>query len=371
VRVAIGAYAGTLGGPRSYGLGLIRALAEEFPRDEWVVISDRPEAFEDLDLQCERVSFPAKVLRPAVEHSVLPRIIRSVAPDLYHGTKQGLPPRLRCPGVATVHDLAFFTMPETFPPASRLFLRREARSSVKRAARIVVPSESTKRDMVAIIGADANRVDVVHNGVADEFHHGVSARERTRVKRRYGLPRRYVVSHGTLQPRKNPGRLLDAFVALRRSGRATDVDLVFAGRRGWMIGPFMRKLNRLGGEHGVRLLESIPDEDVAPLVAGAEVFASPTAYEGFGLSIAEAMALGVPVIAGGGSSVPEVVGRAGVLVDVEDDDALRDALGSLLEDGPRRERLGEAARKRASRFTWRAAARRMRGAYARAIESAS
>jgi len=366
--VALGVVAGTIGGPRSYGIGLARALVEAFPGDRWMVLTDRPEAFDGVPVhECVRVPFPARVLRHAVEATLLPRLVRRLAPDVYHGTKHGLPPRLRCPSVATIHDLAFFALPGTFPRLSGMVLRAEARAAVRRARRIVAPSESTRADLVRFLAADPARIAVVPNGVADAFRRPVPPEEAARVRARWGLPDRFVACVGTLQPRKNPDVLLDAFAALSRSGAAAGVGLLFVGRRGWMAGPFLRRLAAEGPAVDARLLEGVPDGDLPALLAAAEVFVSPTSYEGFGLSIAEAMAAGRPVIAGDGSSVPEVVGTAGVLVPGRDRAALESALGRLLRDPEQRRALGEAARRRAAAFTWEVAARRVRAVYDDAV----
>lgn len=367
MRIALGVVAGTVGGPRSYGLGLVRALVAAFPEDEWWVLTDRPADFEGVPLAgCVRVPLPAKALRPAVERTLVPRLVRKVAPAVYHGTKHSIPPGLGCPAVATIHDLAFCAMPRTFPPASRMWLRAEARAAVRRAARIVAPSDHTKGDLVRFLGADPERVAVVPNGVAEAFRRPVPASEADRVRRAHGLPERFVLCVGTIQPRKNPEVLLEAFLALRSGGVAEGLGLVFAGRRGWMAGPFLRALRKAPG---ARLLEDVPDDDLPGLLRAATVFASPSSYEGFGLSVAEAMAVGLPVIAGDSSSVPGVVGDAGVLVPPGDARALAAAILRLLGDAEERRRLGEAARRRAAGFTWEAAARAIRPVYEEAARA--
>jgi glycosyltransferase involved in cell wall biosynthesis len=367
VRIAVGVVAGTTGGPRSYGLGLLRALAEEFPGDAWYAITDRPGDLEGIPLAgIERVAIPAKFLRPVVEATAVPRALRRIRPDVYHGTKHSVPARSPCPTVATIHDLAFFAMPATFPRASGLWLRTEARAAVRRARRIVVPSAHTRDDVVRFLRADPGRIAVVPNGVAPPFLAPVPAAEVERVRRAHSLPARFVLCLGTLQPRKNPDVLLAAFDALRASGAAAGVDLLFAGRKGWMAGPLLREVARRGARGGVRHLPDVPDADLPGLLAAAEVFASPSSYEGFGLSVAEAMAVGRPVVAGDASSLPGVVGEAGILVPPRDAAALAAALGRLLADPAERARLGEAARRRAATYTWRAAARAIRAVHGEA-----
>jgi glycosyltransferase involved in cell wall biosynthesis len=364
VKVALGIVAGTVGGPRSYGLGLAEALARGFPGDRWIVFTDRPADFDGIPLhEVIRVPLPARVLRPAIEEAVLPRLVRRVAPDLYHGTKHAVPPRTGCPRVATIHDLAFLVLPGTFPRASRAWLRIEARAAARRSRLLVTPSEHTRRDCVRLLGVPGDRVRVVPNGVAPALLRPAPAGEADRVRRAHRLPDRFVLCLGTLQPRKNPGALLEAMARLRASGRAGGVGLVFAGRRGWMSGAFLRDLEARGPALGAVLREGIPDADLPGLLAAAEVFCSPTSYEGFGLSIAEAMAAGLAVVAGEGSSVPEVTGDAAVLVPGADAGALAASLGALLEDPAARAALGARARARAARFTWDAAARGMRAAY--------
>ncbi len=367
MRVALGVHAGTLGGPRSYGLGLLRALATEFPEDRWIAVTDRPDAVADVPgVEVAALSIPARVLRPAVEALLLPRLLRRLAPDLYHGTKHSVPARMGFPVIATIHDLAYEVLPETFGAAAGAYLRRETRWAVTRARRLVVPSASTARDLERLLGVERERIVVVPNGVADAFHRSVDPAEVARVRTAHGLPDRFIVCVGTLQPRKNPEVLLDAFLDLRTAGLDPAVGLVFAGRRGWRIEGFLRRVGHLGAAAGVRLLEDVPDGDIPPLLAAAEVFASPTSYEGFGLSIAEAMAVGTPVVAGDGSSVPEVVGDAGILVPPRDRAGLGAALRTLLDDAGERSRLGAAGRARAAAFTWSAAARAIRRVYAEA-----
>ena len=178
---------------------------------------------------------------------------------------------------------------------------------------------------------------------------------RAALRQKYALPERFILSVGTIEPRKNLTALLDAYHTLRQSD--PDLGLVIAGRRGWRSAGFFERLQALGLEATVRLLGPVPDADLPALYSAAEVFAYPSLYEGFGLPPLEAMACGTPVVVSNTSSLPEVVGKAGLLVEPHDIAGLAAAIEAALTDTARQADLCARGLMQARCFTWEAAAR--------------
>jgi len=366
LKVALAAVTGTRGGPRTYAVSLLRALVGLGGGDEYTLVSEEDGALPDIPgIRRVRVPMPARAARPFVEALAIPWKMRRERCDVFHGTKQTLPAGVPGARVVTVHDLAPMILPDTFPAGAGAWLRRSTKAAVRRADRVIAPSETTARDLREILGAPAERVRVVPEGVDARFFGPWPDEHVAAVRARHRLPDRYLASIGTIQPRKNLDVVLDAIERLAAQGRETP-PLVVAGRTGWMSEDVVRraKASRL-----VRFLGEVPEEDLPVLYAGATLFVSPSSYEGFGLAVAEAMAAGAPVIAGAGSASDEVVGDAGVLVPPRDAGALASVIDALLGDDARRLALAAAGRARVSRYTWDAAARGTREVYREAVES--
>jgi glycosyltransferase involved in cell wall biosynthesis len=267
--------------------------------------------------------------------------------DLVHATSAAVPPVRGRPLVATVHDLAFRHYPDAYPPAGRRYHERSARIVAAEAARVLVPSEATARDLAELYGVDRGRVAITPLGVevpADPDRAGAG-----RLLRDLGVRGPFLLAVGTLEPRKNLPRLLDAFGQV--AGELPDHWLVVVGPVGW--GPRLRPTwdsvrVKLAGPVGDRLLHA--------LYQAADGLAYPSLYEGFGLPVLEAMANGIPVLTSDRSSLPEVAGDAALLVDPLDREAIAAGLVRLAGDAELRGRLVEAGRRRAAGFSWRATA---------------
>ncbi len=363
MKVAFAAVTGRQGGARSYALSLLRALAALEGPEEYVLLSDT-EVPEEERGGVRRVSVPmpgGTLARPLAEALALPLLARRIGADVFHGTKQTLPAGLRCPRVVTVLDLAPHLFPHTFSRAAGIYLRHSTAAAVRRADHVLAISDTTARDVSSVLGVSPDRVTVVPLGVDPRMLRVVDPAEIDEVRRRHGLPERYVLTVGTLQPRKNVDVVLDAVERLADTGGDPPLYVV-AGRVGWMVDDVIARLNAspLG-----RFLGSIPEADLLPLLAGATVFLSPSSYEGFGLAVAEAMAAGTAVIAGLGSASDDVVGAAGVRVEPRSVEAVADALDYLLRDDAERTRLAAAGRARVKIFTWERTARGTREVYRR------
>ncbi len=267
-----------------------------------------------------------------------------------------------CPFIVTLYDLSFLLFPESFKFWNRIYLSLFTRISVRKACRIIAISENTKRDLVKLMKVDEGKVKVVYCG-CDETLRPLPPQEAEEFRRRKGLPERFILFLGTLEPRKNLVRLLEAYRKLRKEG----VKLVLAGGLGWGYKPVLEAIERFGLEGDVLLPGFIPQEEKVYWYNAAEVFVYPSLYEGFGLPPLEAMACGTPVVASNAASLPEVLGDGGILVAPTDPDAMAEALSALLTNHQERERLREKGLRRAKMFSWEQMARKTVNIYREAL----
>ena len=253
--------------------------------------------------------------------------------------------------VVTVHDLGYIYYPQTHRPFDRLYLDLSTRFNASVASHIIADSEATKSDLVREYRVAEERITVVYPGCSLEPVIDETGWER--VKERYHLPDRYILHLGTLHPRKNILRLLEAFQPLARD--FPDLHLVLAGKKGWLYEEIRYKAEELGGK--VHLPGYIASEDLPLLIRKARLFILPSLYEGFGFPILEAMAAGTPVVCSNASALPEVAGDAALLFDPHDVEAMRETARKVLEDEALRAELVERGLERAKVFSWERCAR--------------
>ncbi|PMP77218.1 MAG: glycosyltransferase family 1 protein, partial [Chloroflexus aggregans] len=266
-------------------------------------------------------------------------------------------PVVHPPTVVTIHDVGYRVFPEAHTFRRRLELELTTRWSVWVARHVITDSYATKRDLVAWYGVDPNRITVVHLGLSPGFAPPTDPRSITEVQRRYGLLScRYLLYIGTVQPRKNLRRVIEALAIVLAAGY--DLDLVIAGKRGWLSEPIERCTVELGLTNRVHFTGYVADADLPALLAGAQAFVFPSLYEGFGMPVLEAMACGTPVITSTMSSLPEVAGDAALLVDPLDTNAIAQAIIRLCDDEDLRTDLRWRGLARVRRFTWEECARR-------------
>lgn len=303
--------------------------------------------------------------RPAVrilwEQLIQPIELARARPDLLHGLAFALPLAYAGPAVVTVYDLSFIWLPERFPPAQRLYLNAATRWAGRRARRVLAISESTKADLVRSLGVPAGRIDVAYPGVDPRFRPLPPAAVAA-FRTRRGLPERFILYVGTLEPRKNLGTLVAAFAQLRAA--QPDLHLVIAGAKGWLYADLFKQVEALQLSSVVHFPGFVPAEELAAWYNTAAVFAYPSSLEGFGLPVAEALACGRPVVTSNVSSLPEAGGAAALLAPPQDADALAAALRQALAAGPE---LGAGGPAQAARFTWSAAAAATAAAYRQAL----
>ncbi|MDY6877792.1 MAG: glycosyltransferase family 1 protein [Chloroflexota bacterium] len=282
--------------------------------------------------------------------------------DLFYSPDFVLPPTRRSTRtLLTVHDLSFLRYPETFVPKLRSYLKRLVPRSIARADVVLADSAATQADIVSLLGAPPDKVQVLYSGVHPRFRPGAEPGERERLQARYNIGNQpYVLSVGTVQPRKNYVRLIQAFTRLQ-TGKLADLQLVIAGGQGWLYQDIFAEAEKQGNR--VRFLGFVDEADLPALYRHSALFAFPSLYEGFGLPVLEAMACGVPVVCSATSSLPEVAGDAALLVDPHDEKALAEAMTRILEDTDLRREMIARGVAQAARFTWERAARQLLGIF--------
>jgi glycosyltransferase involved in cell wall biosynthesis len=257
--------------------------------------------------------------------------------------------------VVTVHDLGYLHIPDAHPPRQRRMLDLTTQWSVRAATRVIAISARTRDDLVTHYGADPAKIAIVHHGVSAEMRRP-SDTDIIEIRRRYRLPERFVLAVGTLQPRKNLGRLSTAVRALADDGR--NVSLVLAGKPGWLADRVEADLAASGLGNRIHRPGYVPDADLPALYAAADVVAFPSLYEGFGLPALEAMACGAPVLAAAAGALPEVCGDAALLADPYDIAALARGIATLLDLEPgARDAWRARGIAHAAGFTWDATGR--------------
>lgn len=318
-----------------------------------------------LDLPANFRVIPSRLptINPRVripwEQLLAPLLLRRSGADLFHGTHSVVPLACPVPSVVTIHDLAFIRFPQTFRAYNRTYLDFATRLSARRAARVLVVSEHTRREVIGLLGVAPERVVVTPNAVRDHFRPPDQA-TLDAFRARKGLPERFVLYVGTLEPRKNLITLLEAYARL---SRRQDAPLLMGGGKGWMYDAVFRRLDELGLRDRVRFIGYLDEEELPLWYAAATVFVFPSIYEGFGMPPLEAMACGAPVVTSNAASLPEVVGDAGLMVPPDDPDGFAAAIERLLDDAELRRELRERGFRQAQAYSWRTTAERTLAAY--------
>jgi glycosyltransferase involved in cell wall biosynthesis len=273
--------------------------------------------------------------------------------ELFHATEHLLPPLHDVPTVLTVHDMIFKLFPEHQKPLNYWYLNATMPMYCRRAHAIITVSESSKRDIVARYGIAPEKVTVVYESAAPEFSHGSQA-VMEHARRRYFLPERFLIHVGTIEPRKNLRRLIEALNLLRERG--LDIPLVIVGAKGWLYDELFRRVEELNAGDDIRFLGYVPAVDLPALYGAATAAVMPSVYEGFGLPVLEAMASGTPVISSDTSSLPELGGEAAFYFDPYDVEGMASAIRDVWTDADLRADMSQRGLEQASSFSWERAA---------------
>jgi glycosyltransferase involved in cell wall biosynthesis len=329
--------------------------------DYQVYVSERA-ALSDLALAnhitLHQVGWPARTPlgRIGWEQIISPAAMRRARLDLWHAPVHVLPLWLPCPGVVTLHDLAFLRFPAFFRPARRHYQTLLTRRSAERARLIIAVSEHTRRECIELLGIPEERLRVIYPILGERLLAPCPATDLAAFRQQRQVPEHYILYLGTLEPRKNLPRLIEAYARLRQMSRLPHL-LLLAGGKGWYQQSLVECARGLHVEQHIRFLGYIAEEEKLFWYYGADLFVYPSLYEGFGLPVAEALACGIPVVTTHAASLPEVVGddaawgaQAALVVAPDDTEALAYAIQQGIENVTLRQQLQARGPARAWRF---------------------
>jgi glycosyltransferase involved in cell wall biosynthesis len=338
-----------------YCLQLMRALADIDKEDQFVIFQSRRDGRQLVD----QANFQARPLwtpsHHPLEQYLLSLELRFTPVDVLHSPDFIPPLRRRCRSIITIHDLAFLLYPQYLTKSSARYYG-QIDQAVRHTDHIIAVSESTRGDIVRLLGVPEQMITVIHEAPRRFFHLLPDVDLKPRLHKRFNLERDFVLFVGTVEPRKNLPTLLSAFQQVLDHYHP-EVDLVLAGAPGWLTDELYALVGRLKLEGRVHFLGRVSDEELVWLYNAAQVFVFPSFYEGFGLPPLEAMACGTPTIVSNVSSLPEVVGDAGLVIDPTDANDLTVAIWRLLSDQALRDEMIDKGFRRAALFSWERAAR--------------
>ncbi len=295
------------------------------------------------------------------EQAVWPLVGRPF--DLLHSMAFVTPVLSRVPKIVTVYDLSFMHYPDRFKRPKRLYLQTQTKRSVQEAIRVVTISESGRDDVHQLFDVPLDRIDVVTPGVGAEYK-PFPTEAVAKFKQKHRLEKRVLLHVGTLQPRKNITTLIEALGILARP----DIELVLVGGKGWLYDDIFARVEALGLREQVRFTDYVPAADLPLWYNAADLFVLPSVYEGFGMPAAQAMACGIPVIASNASSLPEVVGEAGLLFDPHDAQALANRIENVLDNSAQAMIMRDNGLDRVRKFSWQLSGRKIANCYQQAAQ---
>ncbi|MCP4536800.1 MAG: glycosyltransferase family 4 protein [Chloroflexi bacterium] len=336
-------------GVHQYIYHLLRHLHLDDNDVRYTILLGEGELPPDITFSIRQSRWPTSraAVRVLWEQLVQPWVLRRIDADLVHGPVFVGPLFASCPTVVTIHDLSFIRFPNLFRPANRLYLTALTRFSARRARRLIAVSAHAAAEAAQLLDVPSERIDVVYHGV-DPVFRPISTDEVAAFRERQGIPEQFVLFLGTLEPRKNLVRLVEAFARIYDD----KTKLVLAGGKGWLYDTLFARVESLGLENAVIFPGYVASDDLPLWYNAATTLAYPSIYEGFGLPVLEAQACGTPVLTSNVSSLPEAAGDAALIVDPYDVEALAAGLNQMLTNEPLRRELRERGLAHASRFSW-------------------
>lgn len=367
---------GRMTGVEEYTLNLLKNLFRLDKENEYVLFFNSfKSARADFswlkkypNVKLKKFHFPNKLLNLCFWYLNFPKIDRMIGgadvvflPNIIFGSVSA-----KAKLTATIHDLSFERFSETFSRKRRLWhIFINSKKICRRAQKIIAVSDSTKNDLQLLYGIEAQKIEVIPSGICENFL-PISRNDQRLVatKEKYGLPYKFILFLGTIEPRKNITALVRAFDSFKGYAAGKNDEnllrfkLVIAGQSGWLKKKIYREIERAKHKKDILVINFIPAEDKPYVINLATLFVYPSIFEGFGFPPLEAMRCGVPVITSDNSSLPEVVGSGGIMVNFDKPGEIEKAMREILENPQLHDKIKEAGIKKANEFSWKISARK-------------
>lgn len=359
---------GTQGGPRTYVLNLIDCLLMIDRENEYVIFYNSKEHLGRFPQAREVVvPFSNPAIRLFREHLLMAYHYKKERLDIIHNPKSAISRLKPCKTVTTIFDLIPVTNPETEKWMARIYWKLQIPIAARYADFVITSSEFAKKEIIGRYGTPGDRIKVIPISYNSHCRPIASGPEAETVRKKYFIPDKYLLYVGTIQPRKNIATLIKAYSSLAKTGKIKH-KLVITGRKGWLYGPLFELIKNEGMEEKIVFTGFVPDEELPYIYNGADLFVYLSLFEGFGIPPLEAMACGVPVICSNTTSLPEVVGDAGILVAPADQKAVEEAILRIIGTPSLQKEMRERGLVQASRFSWERTARETLDVYREVVQ---
>ena len=353
-------------GSGQYTYELLKQFARSKNHQFEIYLKSKPEK----DLPKTTKNFKYKVFGPKkfwTQFALPLKLTFGKKPNVFFSPAHYGPRFTAVPYVVTIHDLSYIHFPQLFKKNDLYQLNNWSKYSIEKSARIIVPSASTKSDVVKNYQIEESKITVTYEGYDKSRFKPQSGSVVEKAKLKYKIKGDYIIAVGTLQPRKNLERLIEAFASIVNSSQLTvntyknsvnrepstqNLKLVIVGKLGWLYGPIFAKVKALGIQKNVVFTDFVPDADLPALVSGAKLYINPSLWEGFGIPVIEAQACGVPVVVSNTSSLPEIVGDTGILIDPEKVESIAEGIEKVLSSHKTNFDLVKKGLENSRRFSW-------------------
>lgn len=278
--------------------------------------------------------------------------------DIYHFFNFTIPKNIKGKVINTIYDTVFISAPETMGDRKTL---KEYKYGAQKSDLIITISESARKDIVDHLKVPKEKIKIIYPGIDfEKYSREIEENKLRKIRGKYKLPKKYILYLGTIEPRKNIVRIINSFLEYRNLTKS-DIKLVIAGGKGWKYEKIMKLVDQ--NKQNIILTGYIEEEDKIPLYKMAEIFVFPSLYEGFGMPVLEAMACGVPVVTSNVSSLPEVAGKAAILVNPLKEEEMTDAYNKILSNEEFRKKMIEEGIEQSKKFQWKESARKLEKIY--------